>query len=181
MIRPTPISRPAVAQRSRSSLFLALLFLVVAACGETRGPAGPVLLSQELAEPVQAVEMDVAMDKGLSDDLPAIQRLVFDRACANAGCHDALTRAGFLDLSSLEASRADLLGSDGVGVPVANAVAAENGWLRVDPGDPGRSFLVRKLRLPGAGEGAPMPLGPRQLTAPYVEQISSWIEQGAQP
>jgi hypothetical protein len=86
-----------------------------------------------------------------------------------------------LDLSSAEASYESLVGADGAGVAVMNAVAAENGWLRVRPGDPEGSFLYRKLKLPGAGEGAPMPVGDVMLSEPYMQALQGWIEQGAEP
>ncbi len=103
--------------------------------------------------------------------LENVQRMVFEPACAIEACHDASTQAGELDLSTLERSRDGL-----IGIPAVNSVAAENRWLLVKPGDPERSFLVRKIEFPGMGEGAPMPVGDQQLTDPYVDLLYEWIE-----
>ena len=121
-----------------------------------------------------------ACGDGMVVDSPStlvdIQELVFTPACATAGCHDTSTRAAELDLSTAEASFRDL-----VGVPARNAVAAENGWLRVMPGQPELSFLTRKLEAPGVGEGAAMPVGAFELTPFYRDLIAEWIRQGAEP
>lgn len=74
------------------------------------------------------------------------------RGCASPGCHDAAAASGGLDLSTARSAYAGL-----VDQPATNPVAAENRWIRVRPGDPDRSFLLRKLAGPGLGEGDPMP------------------------
>ena len=104
-----------------------------------------------------------------------IQSQIFDQACATAGCHDSTTLAGSLNLSSADASYQSL-----VEVMADNSVAAENRWMRVKPGEPDLSFLIRKLELPGIGEGAPMPVGEMELTDYYVAMISEWIALGAE-
>jgi uncharacterized membrane protein len=53
--------------------------------------------------------------------------------------------------------------------------------LRVKPGDPDHSFVVRKVELPGIGEGAAMPPGNQELTEYYRSMLRSWIEAGAKP
>ena len=108
--------------------------------------------------------------------LDVLQEHVFTPGCAFAGCHDEATRAGALDLSDASSSYRGLLNR-----PVVNAVASENGWLLVKPGDPELSFLVRKLRVPGLGEGAPMPIGDYQVSEFYLDLIVEWIALGAQP
>ncbi len=110
----------------------------------------------------------------LTPTIENVQAQVFDPHCAGQGCHDADTQAGELDLSSAERSYANL-----VGVDVSNAVALENGWVRVRPGDLDRSFLLRKLEVPGVGEGAPMPPGGYELTQPYLDLVSDWIVDAA--
>lgn len=107
--------------------------------------------------------------------LENVQRQVFEPHCAGSGCHDAETQAGSLDLSSAEASLAGL-----IEMPADNAIALENGWVRVRPGDLDRSFLLRKLELPGVGEGAPMPPGEFELTEPYKNLVSDWIADGVE-
>ncbi|MBL4632787.1 MAG: hypothetical protein JKY56_02885 [Kofleriaceae bacterium] len=114
----------------------------------------------------------VGADAGLSASLENIQEYIFDVACVQ--CHNELNPSGGLDLSSAQVSYDNL-----VDVSAANAVAGENGWMRVKPGDAELSFLIRKL-APGLGEGAPMPLGNQQITPFYVDLMKNWIASGAQ-
>ena len=104
--------------------------------------------------------------------LADLHTLVFVPTCVSSGCHDA-TAAGQLDLSTVTSSRQGLIDA-----PPTNKLAGRSGWVRVAPGDLERSFLYRKVTQPGLGEGAPMPMG-LQLTAPYIELITRWIESGA--
>jgi len=107
-----------------------------------------------------------------SGNFENVQFEVFDRVCVS--CHSATTPSGGLDLSTSAQSYAAL-----VNVPVDNDVARENGWRRVVPNDPDRSFLIRKVLTPGVGEGAPMPPGDEALVEPYVDLLIDWIEAGA--
>jgi hypothetical protein len=109
----------------------------------------------------------------LEPTIDNIQEHIFDKACTNLACHSAENPTGGLNLSSTDASFVFL-----VDVPVANSVASQNGWLLVKPGDPELSFLVRKIRTPGLGEGGPMPAA-MQLTPFYQDLVSDWIEAGA--
>jgi mono/diheme cytochrome c family protein len=107
-------------------------------------------------------------------ELVSIQAQVFDAACVE--CHRAGFASGELDLSDAATSAQSL-----IRVPATNRVAHENGWVLVEPGAPGLSFLMRKLRNPGVGEGAAMPPGTHELTDACVELIAEWIRQlGAQ-
>lgn len=103
-----------------------------------------------------------------------IQSLVFTPACATAGCHDAATKGGELDLSSAGASYVDL-----IRIPATNRVGRANRWVLVEPGSSGRSFLVRKMVQPGPGEGDPMPSASEELNPYYLSMIQAWIDQGA--
>ena len=109
----------------------------------------------------------------LAPTLDNIQVHIFDEACSMRGCHASEGAAGGLDLGSADASFAAL-----VGVPVVNSVASQNGWLLVKPGDPDLSFLVRKIDVPGLGEGAPMPMQ-EKLHPYYQDLIRTWISEGA--
>jgi hypothetical protein len=106
----------------------------------------------------------------LKPDLETIQTEIFDVACIE--CHNSSYAAGDLDLSSMQSSYAAL-----VGKRTNNSVAFENGWMLVKPGNPDLSFLLRKIGLPGVGEGTPMPPGNQELTDEYADLISTWIEQ----
>ncbi|MDP7040028.1 MAG: hypothetical protein QGI45_12770 [Myxococcota bacterium] len=108
----------------------------------------------------------------LKPNLETIQTEIFDVACVE--CHNSSYAAGNLDLSNMQSSYAGL-----VGKRTNNSVAFENGWMRVKPGKPNLSFLLRKIRLPGVGEGSPMPPGNEELTDECVDLISTWIEQMA--
>lgn len=112
----------------------------------------------------------------LQPTLADLQSAVFTPACATSGCHDATTVAGELDLSSTSRSYEGM-----VGVPSRNRVAKENAWLMIKPGEPERSFLVRKLDGPGLGEGDPMPSETEMLSAYYRDLVVQWISEGAAP
>lgn len=112
-------------------------------------------------------------DDVMGPSLDGIQVAIFDQACVE-GCHSADVRAGDLDLSNADASYEAL-----IGVMAENDVAYENRWMRVKPGEPDLSFLIRKIEQPGVGEGAAMPMGPSELTGYYVDMISEWIALGA--
>jgi hypothetical protein len=106
------------------------------------------------------------------DRLAVLQEQVFTPTCA--GCHQPGALSAELDLSTAEASLASL-----IDVPAQNAVASENGWLRVLPGNPELSFVLRKIGGPGVGEGAPMPPGDHAVTETYRTLLSEWIADGA--
>ena len=102
----------------------------------------------------------------------ALSEQLFVPRCAVAGCHDDGTAAGGLVLTR-ERGRAML-----VGVPVG--AAAATGWRRVEPGDPDRSFLVRKLYPPvPLSWGLPMPSDGTVLDEPSREAVVEWVRRGA--
>jgi len=102
-----------------------------------------------------------------------VQEYVLNPGCATQGCHTSETAAGGLPLGSADESYQAL-----IGIPPVNSVARQNGWLLVKPADPELSFLVRKIGIPGLGEGAPMPIL-TQLTPFYQQLIDDWILDGA--
>ncbi len=97
---------------------------------------------------------------------------VFTQSCAFSSCHSAVARKGDLVLEHEDLSWDSLVGR----VP-DNADAKAMGVLRVVPGDPANSFLVRKLR--GLGPGDPMPQGGSQLSADIIHMVEDWIARGA--
>ena len=105
----------------------------------------------------------------------SIYEKVFAVSCAFSACHDAeLPRAG-LSLASREEAFNSL-----VGVAPFNQVARTSGLLRVAPGRPENSFLLRKLTGPGPGEGNRMPANsPVPLSDATVSAIREWISAGA--
>lgn len=106
------------------------------------------------------------------DNLQVLHEQVFEPLCV--GCHSSSLASGGLDLSDPKRTR-DLL----VNVAAVNGVARENGWTLVRPGDPERSFLLRKVTSPGVGEGAAMPPGDHGLAEGYVDLLRAWIVAGA--
>lgn len=111
---------------------------------------------------------------GVTSTFDQIQRHVFTLTCARSTCHNVAQGAHAMSLSAGEAY-ANL-----VGVPAANPVAAASGVLRVDPGNPAASFIVRKLRAQLApGEGARMPRDLPRYPELGIELIEQWIAAGA--
>ena len=86
-------------------------------------------------------------------------------------CHLTGQEQGGIALHA-RAARANLVG----------VASAQSPLLRVEPGDPARSYLVHKLNnthLDSGGEGEPMPMG-SSLSAAQIAVITRWIEQGAE-
>ena len=107
-----------------------------------------------------------------SPTIEDVHRLVFKPACAQSGCH-GIEGAGELVLTDVLTSREALINAESV-----NETAAASGILRVVPGQPEDSFLLRKLIGPTLGEGLPMPIDDA-LTQPYIDLVERWIEEGA--
>ena len=119
--------------------------------------------------------------------LSSIQRNVFDVGCnQSASCHSATGHAADLDLSAGHA-RASLVGHK---VHAGKVQTAENqiittpasaeGWLLVVPGDPGASYLMKKLTEPldpSYGDRMPAKSGP--LTLDDYDAVKTWIARGA--
>jgi len=104
----------------------------------------------------------------LTADFDSIQTLVFDAICTS--CHIGATAP--LGLRLDDANSYALL----VGV----ASAQEPALLRVDPGNPDDSYLIRKLEGTQS-TGGQMPLGMTPLPAADIAVIRQWISDGAQP
>lgn len=96
--------------------------------------------------------------------LVRVQEIV-EESCAYAGCHTGANAPNGLDMSE------DVL--------VANLVAvksAAGSWLRVKPGDPANSYLIKKiLGAPGI-KGDRMPRGSKPMAAPEIAAFEAWIK-----
>ncbi|HEX5758723.1 MAG TPA: hypothetical protein VF121_05975 [Thermoanaerobaculia bacterium] len=133
-------------------LVLLWSLLATAACGTVKSPTEP-------AEGPAGPALRFAQ----------IQGEIFTPVCAKAGCHDAATAQNGL---VLEAGRSYALL---VGHPALGAAMP-----RVAPGEPERSYLLKKLRGDPDISGDRMPLdGPPFLTAQQIEGIAGWIRAGA--
>ena len=114
----------------------------------------------------------------LDSTFPQIQATIFNTTCLDSGCHNATDRAGNQSLAPDEAY-AQL-----VGVPPSIPAAAEEGFQRVTPGDPDRSFLITKLTMMAVFDaqfGFRMPLNKPMLSDDQIAHIRAWILRGAPP
>jgi hypothetical protein len=140
--------------RSRPARSAFLLLVLLSGCGTVKSPTEP-----PPEEP-----------GGAAFTFSRIQAEVFTPTCAKAGCHDAATASNGL---VLEAGRSygDLVNRRSIG---------SSSLDRVEPGDPERSYLLRKLRGDPDISGARMPLdGPPYLSSEQIEGIAAWIRAGA--
>jgi hypothetical protein len=93
-----------------------------------------------------------------------VQEIV-DEHCAFAGCHTGANAPNNLDMSE--------------GMLVANLVgvkSAEGPWLRVKPGDPANSYLIKKLRGTPGIKGERMPRGSKPLSPQEIAAFEAWIK-----
>lgn len=99
-------------------------------------------------------------------------------------CHNQGNPTGNLDFTANQANIYAAI----VNATPDNATAASSGSMRVSPGYPERSFLLKKLihnldssMTLASGEGDPMPQAGTPPTEAEVELIRQWILHGAQP
>ncbi|MCI0697920.1 DUF5777 family beta-barrel protein [candidate division KSB1 bacterium] len=99
------------------------------------------------------------------DNLQEKVQDIVDEQCAFAGCHTGANAPQNLDLSE------EMLLANLVGVK-----SAEGPWLRVKPGDPANSYLMRKLRGAPGIKGERMPRGAKPLAPAEIAVIEAWIK-----
>jgi len=97
-----------------------------------------------------------------------IQSNILAPNCATTGCH--------LGAGAPQGLRLDDANSYGMLVGVASSESSST--LRVAPGDPGNSYLIRKLEG-SASVGAQMPLNAPALDQASIDVIRQWITDGA--
>lgn len=139
--------------RSRPARNVCALALLLAGCGSVKSPTEP---SDD--------------PEGPAFTFAQVQAQIFTPTCAKAGCHAASTASGGL---VLEAGRSY--------DEIVNRPAVGNSSLdRIEPGDPERSYLIKKLRGDPDITGAPMPLdNPGSLTHEQLDGLVGWILAGA--
>lgn len=89
---------------------------------------------------------------------------IFETNCGGGGCHIS-TRTNGVRLDTYD--------------NVINSSGDQYGELVVQPGDPAGSPLVDKIE-PGPDFGVRMPNGRAALTDERINQIKTWIDEGAQ-
>jgi hypothetical protein len=115
----------------------------------------------------------VAAPAQMGPTLDEIQANVFTPTCGVGGCHTGPTGdtlPGGMDLTSADASFANLVGVSSVQVPELS---------RVEAGDPNNSYLIQKLEGT-ASEGEQMPFGGTPLDQAVIDDIRQWIADGAE-
>lgn len=107
---------------------------------------------------------------GILPTLQSIQDRVFTPSCS--GCHTGggAQLPGSMNLTSVSASFASLVGTASVQVPTLN---------RVTPANPDSSYLIRKLEGGPNIVGVRMPAGGTPLAQTTVNVIRAWISSGA--
>jgi hypothetical protein len=101
--------------------------------------------------------------------LTSLQQNIFTPNCATSGCHTGASPQQGLNLSAGQTF------SNTVGV-ASNEVPSMN---RVLAGDPNNSYLLQKV-LGTAAVGSRMPLGESALSNSDIQDIRTWIAEGAQ-
>lgn len=98
-----------------------------------------------------------------------IQGEIFSPVCARSGCHDAATATNGLVLEA------------GVSYGLlVDRPALENSSLdRIEPGDPERSYLIKKIRGDTDIVGERMPLIGGPLSQAQIDGIAAWVAAGA--
>jgi hypothetical protein len=132
---------------------LLALALLLSGCGTVKSPTEP------FEEP-----------EGPAFTFAQVQARIFTPTCVKSGCHDAATASGGM---VLQAGRA--YGE------IVNRPATGNGSFdRIEPGDPDRSYMVKKLRGDPDITGDQMPLdAPGSLTREQMDGLVGWILAGA--
>jgi hypothetical protein len=145
-----------MASRKRATWLLALLFGGAAACGKF------------LELPTAPIDPD---PPNPAATLSAVQGTIFTPTCAVVGCHHSLGAASSAELE-LTAGNAygNLVGRPSTQIPTL---------LRVAPGAPADSYLIRKITGTQPFTGERMPMNAPPLTEEQIQLIRDWIRRGA--
>ncbi|HUP65518.1 MAG TPA: hypothetical protein VM557_09570 [Thermoanaerobaculia bacterium] len=138
--------------RRREGLVTLLISFAAAGCGDLVLPTAP--------PPPDPLDPSATFTR--------VQTEVFTPNCTAIGCHDAFVRQSDLTLVAGEAYG-----------QIVNRPSIQSASLdRVEPGDPQRSYLYRKI----IGEGIigdRMPAGSPQLPEASIALVREWIRRGA--
>ena len=144
---------------TRAIASLTSLFAVLAGCGTPQvGGLAP--------------DAGSGTSSGRSANYSTIAGTIFAASCATSGCHTGNPPVRAPD--SFDAALAyDLVGKPSLQAPAMPVI---------DPGDPGNSYLMPKLKGTAAtvgGIATRMPLNGPPLPADDLADIESWIQAGA--
>ena len=134
--------------RRNAAMTLAFMLLIAMSAGAGEGPA--------FVKPAVNYPQDKLLER--------VQEIV-EESCAFAGCHTGANAPKGLDMSE-EVLVANLLG----------VKTADGPWLRVKPGDPANSYLIKKLLGAPGIKGDRMPRGGKPMPAPEIAAIEAWIK-----
>ena len=109
------------------------------------------------------------LEVGSEATLSNIQASIFTPSCAVSGCHAGSNPQQGQDLSE--------------GQSFSNIVGVRSNerpdLLRIAPGDPDNSYLVKKIMGDPDIVGAQMPLGRAPLSAEQINLVREWVTEGA--
>ena len=141
-----------------------LLLALIAALGACGAGSGAGLNDQGL--PI--TDDDNGNEPGDGVTLVQLQTDIFGAICA--ACHSGANAPQGLRLDSLDNSYAYLVNQ------AANEVPS---LMRVNPGNPDASYLIKKLEGAADIVGGRMPLGGPYLADAQIAQVRTWIANGA--
>jgi len=160
--------------RRTAAIRAAVTAALLAGCGGSE-PAPPGGAGTQLTCPIPS---HVTAPTFQRDILPALQASCGSLA---SSCHGTAAPAGHVQYGTPGGRTAADVHADLVNVPPSSAPPGA-GWLRVNPGDVARSWIVEKVTKDqpgGSGYGARMPYASGNLCAATVATLESWIAQGA--
>lgn len=153
-----------------------LLLPLLASCsggGSATGQAPPPAATCQ--DPIPTVLAAARFSTGL---LPVLQTTC---GSATATCHGAVTvPGGHFSFATGPSRTAQDVYNDLVGVPPSSAPLGQ-GWMRVKPSDPAKSWIVEKVSSdsPGGGYGTRMPQQGQNLCQTSIDNLKAWIQNGA--
>lgn len=140
---------------------IATITLSITACGAGSGEG---LDNQGL--PVKDTNLPPDQNSGVT--LASLQQNIFGAICTN--CHTGSNAPRGLRLDSEDNSYAFL---------VSHAADEVPELMRVNPGNPDASYIIRKLEGASGIVGGRMPLGGPYLTQTQINSVRDWIANGA--
>lgn len=136
--------------RVKHIMIIAAIPFILFACKKDKGP----IVIKNTSERIISFSNDI--------------QPIFDASCNGPGCHDLFEDAGKLNLEA-NVSYSELVNQESF------AFAPE---MLVKPGDPAASVLLQKMNGNSAYDPQ-MPLFAPAVADSLIQNISTWIEQGA--